>query len=120
LELKLKTVARKVKDMKKEEKRCGMTRQEAMDLETKCDQLMSEYLRTKCNVSLALSGKFKVCFDDNYITFDKKDMSVVYVNVHGYYSDLKVTVNFIVRCVSENRELFDKLIWSYEHISELN
>ena len=39
-----------------------MTKQEAIELENRCDKLMSAYLNTECSVALSLGGKFKVLF----------------------------------------------------------
>lgn len=96
-----------------------MTKQEAIELETKCDELMSEYLGNTCRVSMALSGRFKVSFGDYYITLSKDNMTASYIKFHGYYSDLEERIDSIVRCINENRNIFDKLIWSYEHMNEV-
>lgn len=96
-----------------------MTKQEAIELENKCDKLMSEYLDNDCTVSMALSGRFKVSFRDNYITLGRDNKSASYVNFHGDYSDLEEHIDSIVRCIEENKDVFDRLIWSYEHLSEI-
>lgn len=96
-----------------------MTKKEAIELENKCDELMSEYLDEDCSVSMALSGRFKVKFDDNYITLTKDISTVSYVKFHGYYSDLEEHINSAIKCIKENIDVFNKLIWSYEHISEI-
>lgn len=96
-----------------------MTKQEAIELENKCDKLMSEYLGNDCNVCMALSGRFKISFGDNYITLGKDNQSASYVKFHGYHSDLAGHINSIVRCIEENKDIFDELIWTYEHLSEL-
>ena len=96
-----------------------MTKQEAMELEIKCDKLMSKYLDNDCIVSMALSGKFKVSFEDIYITLGKDNKSASYVKFNGYYSDLEEYINLIIRCIDENKDMFDKLIWSYEHMNEI-
>lgn len=96
-----------------------MTKQEAIELETKCDELMSEYLGNTCCVSMAFSGRLKVSFGDYYITLSKDNMTASYIKFHGYYSDLEEHIDSIIRCINENKDVFDKLIWSYEHINEL-
>lgn len=96
-----------------------MTKQEAIELENKCDKLMSEYLNEDCTVSMALSGRFKVKFDDDYITLTKDISTASYVKFHGYYSDLEEHINSIIKCIKENIDTFNELIWSYEHISEI-
>ena len=96
-----------------------MTKQEAIELENKCDELMSEYLDEDCSVSMALSGRFRVKFDDNYITLTKDISTASYVKFHGYYPDLEEHINSAIKCIKENIDIFNKLIWSYEHISEI-
>ena len=96
-----------------------MTKQEAIELENKCDKLMSEYIDNDCNVCMALSGRFKVSFGENYITLSKDNKSASYVKFHGYYSDLEEYIDAIVRCVDENKDIFDKLIWSYNNLREI-
>lgn len=96
-----------------------MTKQEAIELENKCDKLMSEYLDNDCNVSMALSGRFKISFGENYITLGKNNKSASYVKFHGYYSDLEEHIDSVIKCIDENKDVFDRLIWSYEHLSEI-
>lgn len=96
-----------------------MTKQYAIELENKCDKLMSKYMDYDCTVSMVLSGRFKVKFGDNYITLSQDNKSALYIRFNGYYSDLEEYIDAIVRCISENKDLFDELIWSYEHLSEL-
>lgn len=96
-----------------------MTKQEAIELEERCDKLMSEYLDRDCNVSMALSGRFKVKFEDNYITLGRDNKSAAYIQFHGDYSDLEEYIDSIVRCIDENKGVFDRLIWSYNNLSEL-
>lgn len=96
-----------------------MTKKEAIELENKCDELMSEYLNEDCTVSMALSGRFKVSFGDNYITLTKDISTASYVKFHGYYSDLEEHIDSAIKCIKENIDIFNELIWSYEHISEI-
>ena len=49
-----------------------MTKQQAIELENKCDELMTKYLEEPCVVSMSLSGRLKVSFGENYITLDRK------------------------------------------------
>lgn len=96
-----------------------MIKQEAIELENKCDKLMSEYLNEDCTVSMAFSGRFKVQFGDNYITLTKDISTASYVKFHGYYSDLEEYINSVIKCIKENTDIFNELIWSYEHMSEI-
>lgn len=96
-----------------------MTTQEAIELEERCDSLMSEYLKEDCTVSMALSNRFKISFDSNYITLSKTLDGAYYVRYVGFYNDLAEYINSAIKCVKDNKEVFDKLIWSYEHMTEL-
>ena len=96
-----------------------MTNQEAIELEERCDSLMSEYLKEDCAVSFALSNRLKINFDSNYITLNKTFDGAYYVRYVGFYEDLAEYIKSAIKCVRDNKETFDKLIWSYEHIREL-
>lgn len=97
-----------------------MTKAEAIELENRCDKIMSGYLGKSCTVSMALSGKLKVEFDDgDYITWNVANNHVDYINYVGFYSHLEDDVNNIQGCISENYDIFKDLMWSYEHRREL-
>ena len=96
-----------------------MTKQEAMELETKCDNLLIQCTGEDCKVSMALTGRLKVYFDANFIVLNKDYKTVNYLKYTGYYEDLNEYIEKIVKCVNENKELFDQLMWSYEHNREL-
>ena len=97
-----------------------MTKKEALVLENRCDKIMSGYLGRECLVSLALTGKLKIEFNDgDFITVNKQANAVDYINYMGCYSDLLDDINKVLTCVRENSDIFDQLIWSYEHRTEL-
>jgi hypothetical protein len=96
-----------------------MTKKEAIELENKCDELMSRYLNKYCNVSMALNGRLKVSFDDNYITLTKDISTAWYVKFNGFYLELEEYIDSIIKCVKDNVDIFNELMWSYEHISEI-
>ena len=97
-----------------------MTKEEAIKLENRCDKIMSGYLSKSCTVSLALSGKLKIEFDDgDYITWNMTRNEVDYVCFVGDYDYLVETVEKIKECIDDNRDIFDKLVWSYNHRMEL-
>ena len=97
-----------------------MTEAEAIELENRCDKIMSGYLGRSCTVSIALSGKLKVEFDDgDYITWKMSSNRVDYINYVGFYSDLEDDINNIQGCISENYDIFKDLMWSYGHRGEL-
>lgn len=96
-----------------------MTKKEALELENKCDILMSKYLHINCIVSLSLTGCFKICLENNYIILEKDNKTVSYIKFQGEYYELEEYISSIIRCIEDNKELFEKLIWSYKHIEEV-
>lgn len=97
-----------------------MTKQEAAKLENRCDKIMSGYLGKECTVSMALSGKLKVEFNDgDFVTWNMEHNDVDYVRYIGFYDELTETVAKIKECLDDNRDIFMNLMWSYSHRSEL-
>jgi hypothetical protein len=93
-----------------------MTKQEAIELENKCDELMSKYLQEECTVSMALTGKLKVEFGGNYFTLDADEKVASYIKYHGYYDMFEFYVESAIRCVDENKDAFRQLLWSYANV----
>lgn len=98
-----------------------MTRNEAIDIQNKCDKLISDTIDSKCEVSMALTGKLKVSYDSNFITFAIKDdgIGVDYISYTGWYEDLMVDVDRIRDCLTDNFYMFNQLMWSYRNIDKL-
>ena len=97
-----------------------MTKQEAMKLENRCDKIMSGYLGKKCTVSMALTGKLKVEFNDgDYITCTTPCFGVDYVSFTGCYDDLVEKIKQVKECFEDNLDIFNQLLWTYHHRSEL-
>jgi hypothetical protein len=97
-----------------------MTKEEAMRLENRCDKIMSGYLDHSCTVSLALSGKLKIEFNDgDYVTWNMTHNDVHYVNYAGFYDDLLELIAKIKECIEDNLDIFNNLLWSYDHRNEL-
>lgn len=97
-----------------------MTKEEALKLENRCDKTMSGYLGRECTLAMALTGKLKIMFNDgDYITWNMTGNHVDYVSYIGFYSDLVDNVKMIQACVSDNYDIFNNLMWSYKHQTEL-
>jgi hypothetical protein len=97
-----------------------MTKDEASRLENRCDKIMSGYLGKSCTVSMALTGKLKIEFDDgDYITWNMTVNAVDYVSYTGFHSDLLDIIMKVKECIDENRDIFVSLLWSYNHRTEL-
>lgn len=90
-----------------------MISQEAIELEAKCDRLMTEYTGEKCTVCMSLVGHLKIVFGENYILIDENSGSALYIRFNGYYQELCAIIKNALRCFSENKADFDKLIVSY-------
>lgn len=97
-----------------------MTKTEALKLENRCDKIMSGYLGRTCTVSMALTGKLKVEFiDGDYITWNMTCNDVDYIRYTGFYDYLVDDIHIIQECIDDNRDIFEQLIWSYNHRGEL-
>lgn len=98
-----------------------MTKQEACRIEETCDALMSRYLKTECEVSMALTGKLKISFDGNYITVNRMgdELSIDYVRYVGFMDNLQDDIDRAFSCLREHANTFDTLMWSYDHRGEL-
>lgn len=97
-----------------------MTKDEAIRLENRCDKIMSGYLGKSCTVSMALTGKLKIMFNDgDYITWNMTCNAVDCVSYVGYYDELVEMIGKVKECIDDNRDIFSNLIWSYNHRTEL-
>ena len=93
-----------------------MTKEEAIKLEERCDKIMTGYLGRSCGVSMALTGRLKIMFNDgDYITWDVVENDVDYINYTGYYGELLDDISMIEACINDNQDVFEQLMWSYNH-----
>lgn len=93
-----------------------MTKKEALELETKCDNLLSEATGYDCSVSQALGGNLRIQFGENNISVSKYDLRTPeWVHYIGDYGDLQSFISSAQFAIRENKDLFKKLMWSYEN-----
>ena len=92
---------------------------EAIELERQCDELLNKAINRDAEVSLSLSGYFKITFDDYFICVNIDGTDCGYVKFTGFKSELDNYCEEIMGTIRENRELFEKLKWSYDYRSEL-
>ena len=92
-----------------------MTKKEALALEALCEKHLDKVLNEKVEMSMTLSGKLKVTFGENFVTFTDSFSEVIYISFYGFASDLKEAIDKIVKCMHENREDFESLLWSYQN-----
>ena len=97
-----------------------MTKKEALELESKCDNLLSEATGCDCSVSQALGGNLRIQFGENNITISKYDLDTPeWVRYMGDYYELQSFVDSVRVAIRKNKELFEKLMWSYGNVREL-
>ena len=97
-----------------------MTKKEALELENKCDNLLSETTRYDCSVSQALGGNLRIQFGENNVSLSKYDLDTPeWVHYIGDYGDLQSFITSVRVAIRENKELFEKLMWSYANVMEL-
>lgn len=97
-----------------------MTVKEAIELEKEFEEGLSFFLGTPdIQVSLALSGRFRISDGSDYICINTKTLDLDYIKYTGYKSDLDDFCSKCVYYIQENRPAFELLISSYEHQSEL-
>ena len=97
-----------------------MTKKEALELEIKCDNLLSENTGFSCSVSQALGGNLRIQFGENNIAISKYDLDAPeWVHYIGDYYELQSFVDSVRVAIRKNKELFEKLMWSYANVREL-
>lgn len=97
-----------------------MTKKEAIELETCCDKLISESTGYDCSVSQALGGNLRIQFGESNISISKYDLDTpAWVHYIGDYYSLQSFIDSVRVVIRSNKEIFKKLMWSYENIREL-
>ena len=97
-----------------------MTREEARVLELACDKLISDATGENCSVSMALAGHLRIQFGENNITISKYDLDTPeWVHYIGDYGDLQSFISSVRVAIRKNKELFERLMWSYGNVREL-
>ena len=97
-----------------------MTKKEALELETKCDNLLSEATGHDCSVSQALGGNLRIQFGEDNISLSKYDLDTPeWVDYIGDYGELQSFIISVQVAIRKNKELFERLMWSYTNVREL-
>ena len=96
-----------------------MTLNEAIALQSECEK-MFPFLENP-EISMALTGKLKLTWNDGFVTFDVYDGAVIYVNYIGYKDDFEDICERIEEVVmhTDNNIKLHNLLWSYENRREL-
>lgn len=97
-----------------------MKKKEALELESKCDNMLSEATGHDCSVSQALGGNLRIQFGENNISLGKYDLDTPeWVHYIGDYGDLQSFIISAQVAIRKNKELFERLMWSYTNVREL-
>lgn len=116
------TTGEEVKGLKSE---CGdhMTEEEALSLIDRCSEIMSGYLGMPCTVTKEWMHQeclLEIRYDSGSRVFWSMSRNAVADIVYwGYYDFLVDEVGKIKKCLDDNRDIFNKLMWMYEHEREL-
>lgn len=95
-----------------------MTRQEAIELETKLETALTDFLGKEVEFSMALTSRLRVTSADWFINFED-DGEPSYIKYVGDYDDLKEYLIKIKQFFVDNAEELKDLKWTYNHQSEL-
>lgn len=105
-----------------------MTKQEAIDLEKQCEDLLvdalnkADLINTESDlltVGLTLNNRFRIVIGSNAYLFNKDLKALDWFQFTGFYSDFDNIVFILKRTIREYKSDFEKLIWSYENRREL-
>lgn len=96
-----------------------MTKSEALALQKRCEGYFDGIAGYHgVELSMSLTGKLKLSFDGNYVTFN--DSGVIdYMSFVGFWCDLGKIMSFLPKACDRCAEDLQRLKWSYEHIGEL-
>jgi Zn-dependent M32 family carboxypeptidase len=92
---------------------------EAIELQTKLEDILNDIFEEGVELSMALTGKLKVSIDSNYICFNKDYKTVDYIRYEGDYNILIDYINKLISVFDYYKSDFDNLMDSYENISKL-
>lgn len=92
-----------------------MTKQEAIELEKRCDELLSKiYPCDECFLCMTLSGNLKFQKNSNYITLHHKSFEIDYIKWTGSMYELEDFIEKVKQCYNENKDTFKLLLLSYQ------
>lgn len=90
-----------------------MTREEALLLEGQCDTMMSKYTGRVCELKMTFSGRLQVIFKhyDEFVILDEEMKEMSFVKFYGFYQDFVHIRESVLKCINDNKETFELLIW---------
>lgn len=100
-----------------------MTKGEALKLIDRCSELMSEYLGFPCTVTNEWGGQerwLEIRYDSgNRVFWSMARNTVAHIVYWGSFDILVDEISKIKKCIDDNHDIFNKLMWMYEHQQEL-
>lgn len=95
------------------------TKEQAVELESKIETGLSEILGEEIQISMALTGRIKLCVDDGFMCLNRHDYSIDYFKYMGSYDYFVELYKNIKLFLAESKSDIDLLIYSYDNISRL-
>ena len=95
-----------------------MTKSEALALQTKCETYFDGLYGYEAKLSMNLRGNLAIHLGEHLFTFDE-DGDVVYFKFAGDWDEAECIKKEIKNIYLENKQELRELLWSYEHIREL-
>ena len=96
----------------------NLTKQEAINLESECEKLLSDALHRDCSIFTTLKGNisvhFKENFGENFVCISKKNFyTPYYFKYEGDLQIFKEILNKIQEVIYKNKDKFKLLLESY-------
>ncbi len=101
-----------------------MKKTEALGLQTQLENDIKRELEKKgetyeVNLSQALTGDIQVHFDEYFVNFHPETLIIRYIHFTGYWEDFMTLTKTAHDVLEAHPILLTRLMWSYEHKSEL-
>ena len=96
-----------------------MKRSDAIALQEAIESRLSSLADKDLQISQALTGKLRVQIGESFLTFDHKTGEICYLHFTGFYSDLEEIKRAIKKIIKEHPHTLERLLWSYNHCTEL-
>ena len=91
-----------------------MTKQQALELEKRCEKLLSDRLGSDVTLSISVRGDLVVRSSINWISVSLPSYAVAWVHFDGFYGDLVRYVNDVIDVIRKNANDFVELLWAYK------
>jgi effector-binding domain-containing protein len=95
------------------------TKTEALQLQNNIEKLLKDKLNMDIEISLSLSNRVKINFDDGYICFYRDSFDADHINYRGSYESLNEMIKDIQSVLNTNKYEVDLLMQSYDNINKL-